>query len=99
MALEGGSAVQVTHTGGLRAWESGDGLTLYIEKESPRDLWEKPTVGGPEKLIFSSTHAFRFLVQYSWKNRIPGKGRRRYASRVLEPNIDPRDETPNVHFS
>lgn len=46
--------MQVTHTGGLRAWESGDGLTLYIEKESPRDLWEKPTVGGPEKLIFSS---------------------------------------------
>ena len=54
MPPQGGSDVQVTQNGGLRAWESNDGQRLFIEKESPRGLWEKSLASGEEKLILSS---------------------------------------------
>lgn len=54
MPVQGGGDTQVTRGGGLRAWESDDGQRLFIEKESPRGLWEKSIASGEEKLILSS---------------------------------------------
>ena len=54
MPVQGGGDTQVTHGGGLRAWEPDDGQRLFIEKESPRGLWERSVASGEEKLILSS---------------------------------------------
>jgi DNA-binding winged helix-turn-helix (wHTH) protein len=53
VALAGGPAVQMTHSGGFAAYESYDGKTLYYAKtrdEYP-EVWEMPVSGGAEKLL------------------------------------------------
>jgi Tol biopolymer transport system component len=51
MPAEGGQAVQVTKQGGVQAFESPDGKTLYYEKgwdEAATSLWKVPVEGGAE---------------------------------------------------
>lgn len=48
----GGTAVQVTHQGGLVPLESPDSRFLYYIKFGPFTLWRQPCAGGPESLVF-----------------------------------------------
>jgi Tol biopolymer transport system component/DNA-binding winged helix-turn-helix (wHTH) protein len=50
VAAEGGTPLQVTHSGGFAALESVDGATLYFAKsryDNP-ELWQMPVAGGGE---------------------------------------------------
>src|SRR3984957_3883312 len=53
VALAGGPAIQMTHSGGFAAYESYYGKTLYYAKtrEEYPEVWEMPVTGGAEKLI------------------------------------------------
>jgi Tol biopolymer transport system component len=57
----GGTEEQVTHAGGLDAFESWDGRILYHRKPSDSALFARPTAGGEERTILrcvdGSNHA------------------------------------------
>jgi hypothetical protein len=52
MPAGGGSAVQVTHSGGFVAAESPDGSWLYFGKPGG-GIWRMPTAGGEEKSVLN----------------------------------------------
>ena len=65
MPAEGGQAVQVTKQGGIQAFESPDGKTLYYEKgwgEGAPSLWKVPVEGGADTLVLEH------LVSGHWNN-------------------------------
>jgi Tol biopolymer transport system component/DNA-binding winged helix-turn-helix (wHTH) protein len=64
LSRDGGSAVQVTHNGGVTAQESKDGSFLYFAKARPAvDLWRIPVGGGVEtKIADESSDATNFVV-------------------------------------
>jgi Tol biopolymer transport system component/predicted Ser/Thr protein kinase len=50
-----GPPLQVTQDGGIRAWESSDGASLYYTKSSSngeRAIWRRPSRGGEATLVF-----------------------------------------------
>ena len=49
----GGDPVQITHNGGLKAWESSDGSAVYYSSESggQRAIWRMPVRGGEPTLV------------------------------------------------
>jgi Tol biopolymer transport system component len=51
MPAEEGQAMQVTKKGGVVAFESPDGTTIYHTKDSVRGLWKVPVEGGEETLV------------------------------------------------
>jgi Tol biopolymer transport system component/DNA-binding winged helix-turn-helix (wHTH) protein len=51
VAIESGSHVQITRTGGLAAAESADGRFLYYSKYELGGIWRMPLDGGPEERI------------------------------------------------
>jgi len=58
MPAEGGKAVQLTKGGGLAAFESYDGKTLYYAKGlTVPGLWEVPVEGGEETLVLEQLAA------------------------------------------
>ncbi len=46
----GGEPVQVTRDGGIKAWESNDGRSLYYA-DTTRGIWQMPADGGQPTLI------------------------------------------------
>jgi Tol biopolymer transport system component len=61
----GGDAVQVTRKGGLMAFESHDGKTLYYTKHDLGEsgsLWKMPVGGGEEALVIPSVAGRNFAV-------------------------------------
>jgi len=49
---EGGAATQVTHDGGLEAFSSPDGRSLFYTKGGPvSTLWKQPLPGGAEEAV------------------------------------------------
>jgi Tol biopolymer transport system component/DNA-binding winged helix-turn-helix (wHTH) protein len=62
---DGGAAVQVTRKGGLMAFESRDGKTLYYTKHDMDEvgaLWKMPVSGGEEELVIPSVVGRNFAV-------------------------------------
>jgi Tol biopolymer transport system component len=58
MPAEGGQAVQVTKKGGLAAFESPDGKTLYYAKgQNAPGLWKLPVQGGEETPVLEQLGA------------------------------------------
>ncbi len=58
-----GQAIQVTQGGGYEAFESVDGNTLYyLRTQEKRELWAKPTAGGPEKRVLEGPRDARWRV-------------------------------------
>ena len=56
MPAEGGQRIQVTKKGGLEAFESFDGTSIYYSKsDDPNAIWKVPAAGGEET---------RFLAQH-----------------------------------
>jgi dipeptidyl aminopeptidase/acylaminoacyl peptidase len=51
VAIESGSQLQITRTGGLAAAESADGRFLYYSKYELGGIWRMPLDGGPEERI------------------------------------------------
>jgi Tol biopolymer transport system component/DNA-binding winged helix-turn-helix (wHTH) protein len=51
-----GQEVQLTHHGGLVAFESFDGKTVYFCKFNGRGVWSVPVQGGEEHLITDALH-------------------------------------------
>jgi hypothetical protein len=50
--VRGGQAIQITHHGGLDAFESPDGQFLYFTKDrGPGGIWRIPVDGGEEKPV------------------------------------------------
>ena len=51
--VAGGDLVQITHSGGLKAWESSDGSAVYYSSESAgqRAIWRMPVRGGEPTLV------------------------------------------------
>jgi len=63
MPSEGGEAVQVTVNGGVVAFESPDGRSVYFTKSDVRGpLWKVPVGGGEETKALGSVGAFDFTV-------------------------------------
>jgi eukaryotic-like serine/threonine-protein kinase len=49
LPIEGGEAVQVTHSGAFEAWEAPDGKQLYFTKgRGVYGIWSMPVAGGTE---------------------------------------------------
>ena len=49
---EGGAAVQVTKSGGVKAWESRDGRFLFYSTGAPTPaIWRAPVQGGTPTLV------------------------------------------------
>ena len=60
MPVEGGQLIQVTKKGGLEAFESFDGTTVYYSKlGDPNAIWKVPTAGGEETRFLANT-LFRY---------------------------------------
>jgi Tol biopolymer transport system component len=58
MPAEGGQAVQVTKKGGMAAFESPDGKTLYYAKgQNAPGLWKLPVQGGEETHVLDQLGA------------------------------------------
>jgi Tol biopolymer transport system component/predicted Ser/Thr protein kinase len=75
VAPNGGDAVQVTFAGGLEAFESLDGRSLYYTKEKP-GLWTMPLSGGSEAQLLSSVETYRWAltekgIYFADPNRLP----------------------------
>ena len=53
VSLAGGAPVQITHRGGLKAWESIDGSLIYYSRESAAEsaIWRMPVRGGDPALV------------------------------------------------
>jgi Tol biopolymer transport system component len=67
-AAGGGDVVQLTTTGGVSAWESWDGQTLYYSRDDGRDpsglrsgVFARPLGGGPERQILDSVFRWDFF--------------------------------------
>jgi Tol biopolymer transport system component len=48
---DGGEERQVTRHGGIAAFESPDGKTLFYSKGLPGEIWKTPTTGGLEERV------------------------------------------------
>lgn len=73
MPRQGGTDVQVTLAGGLRAWESDSGEKLFFEKDAPRGLWERSLTSGEEKQLISSHPGDPFFTNAGiWFNTARG---------------------------
>ncbi len=59
---EGGNGTQLTHKGGLVAFESRDGRSIYYTGATNRALWTLPLSGGKERLVLDSVCARAFAV-------------------------------------
>jgi Tol biopolymer transport system component len=59
---EGGSPVQVTHSGGFASRESPDGQSLYFTKTDSQDtsLWKLSLSSGEETQVLPSVHLYNF---------------------------------------
>lgn len=56
--INGGSPVQVTRNGGLRALESVDHRFLYYTKDAKPAIWRMPIDGGEETPVLKVNHLF-----------------------------------------
>jgi hypothetical protein len=54
MPVEGGQPIQVTKKGGLEAFESFDGSSVYYSK-AQNEIWKVPTAGGEETRFLANT--------------------------------------------
>jgi Tol biopolymer transport system component len=57
----GGQARPVTTNGGLVAFESANGQTLFFLKEADRALWQMPVGGGPESKVLENVTRRNFI--------------------------------------
>jgi Tol biopolymer transport system component/DNA-binding winged helix-turn-helix (wHTH) protein len=49
--LGGGTAEQITHSGGYLPQESPDGKYVYYTKSADSNVWRAPVSGGPEEVV------------------------------------------------
>jgi Tol biopolymer transport system component len=61
-ATQGGKGIQMTHHGGLVAFESRDGRSLYYTKDLADGLWALPMDGGEEGLVVVSNVGRTFAL-------------------------------------
>src|SRR5689334_1103692 len=50
---QGGAAIQVTHHGGVEAFESLDGMFVYYAKRESDGIWRVPVQGGEETQVLN----------------------------------------------
>jgi hypothetical protein len=48
---QGGATIQVTHHGGVEAFESLDGMFVYYAKQESDGIWRVPVQGGEETQV------------------------------------------------
>ncbi len=58
----GGQGMQLTHNGGLVAFESGDGRSLYYQKDEYEGVWVLPAGGGEAKQVLDAVWYRTFVV-------------------------------------
>jgi len=56
-----GQALPVTSNGGVVAFESANGETLYFLREADGGLWQKPVRGGPESKVLDTVAMRNFM--------------------------------------
>ncbi len=67
MSANGGEAAQVTRKGGMAAFESLDGKTVYYTKRSrTSSLWSIPVEGGSESELVAAVAYRAFAVVQGW---------------------------------
>jgi Tol biopolymer transport system component len=66
----GGDSEQVTHAGGMLAWESTNGKTLFYTKQGGNGTFAQPLDGGPEEKLLE-TGGWLAIVESGFYYRAP----------------------------
>jgi Tol biopolymer transport system component/DNA-binding winged helix-turn-helix (wHTH) protein len=64
-SMENGAETPLTHEGGVTAFESSDGTTVYFSKIFDPGLWSVPSNGGRESVVLRDLPRFGFSFHWA----------------------------------